>query len=357
MQPIDFSRIKRILVTRTDRIGDLILSTPVFSAIKKRYPKSHLAALVFKETESVICGNPWIDQVIAYDKNGAYKSWLRTAFFGWQLRKECFDVVIHLHATNRVNVISWLAKIPVRIGYRVKPGDRHGNLHQFLTHIVEEQKWQGRRHEADYNFDLLALIDVPKPEKFELYFPLLNSDKEALEHILPRQVNGRYVVFHPSASCISKRWAPDRLAAVADQLSRDYGVLPVIVGEGAGALHAAQMQELMKEKSLSLAGQLNLGMLGWLLKGARLLVSNDSGPVHIASAVGTPVISIFGRNKPGLSATRWRPLSENSSFLQKDVGCVECLAHRCQIDFKCLKELKVDDVLEEARKYEPVLVS
>ena len=356
MEPIDSSRIKRILVTRTDRIGDLVLSTPVFPAIKKRYPESYLAVLVFKETEPIVRGNPWIDEVIVYDKQGRHRGWWQTFLFGLELKKKSFDAAIHLHATNRVNVISWLANIPVRIGYRVKPGDRHGNLHQFLTHIVEEKKWQGKRHEADYNFDLLALIHVPRPEKLELYFPLSNADREALNRLLPDEFSKRYVVFHPSASCISKRWAPERLAAVADHLAKEYGVFPVIIGEDLGALHAAQMQEFMNEKSLSLAGQLSLGMLGWLLKGARLLVSNDSGPVHVASAVGTPVISIFGRSKPGLSAVRWRPISENSSFLQKDVGCVECLAHECQIDFKCLKELKVEDVLEEARKYEPLFV-
>ncbi len=356
MQPIDFSRIKRILVTRTDRIGDLVLSTPVFPEIKKRYPESHLTVLVFKETEAVVRGNPWIDQVIVYDKKGSYQSWWRTILFGLRLRKEHFDIAIHLHATNRVNVISWLAAIPVRIGYRVKAGDRHGNLHHFLTHVVDEKKWQGKYHEADYNFDLLALVDVPRPEQLELYFPLPDSDREVLERMLPERFNQRYVVFHPSASCISKRWSPTRLATVADQLSRDYGIFPVIIGEGLGALHAAQMQEFMKEKSLNLAGQLNLGMLGRLLKGARLLISNDSGPVHIASAVGTPVISIFGRNKPGLSAIRWHPLSKNSSFIQKDVGCIECLAHKCQIDFKCLTELTAADVLGEARKYEPFFV-
>lgn len=344
------------MITRTDRIGDLVLSTPVFPAIKKRYPNSFIAALVFKETAPIIEGNPWVDQVIVYDKKGFHKSWWKTMQFALELKKERFDIAIHLHATNRVNIISWLAGIPIRIGYRVKPGDRHGNLHHFLTHIVNEKKWEGKKHEADYNFDLLTLIDVPRPEKLEFYFPLRDSDREALKRVFPAQ-HQRYVVFHPSASCISKRWAPDRLAAVADRLAREYGIYPVIIGaEGLGALHAHQMQEFMEEKALNLAGQLNLGMLGWLLKGARLLVSNDSGPVHIASALGTPVISIFGRNEPGLSTTRWRPLSPNSSFLHKDVGCVVCLAHKCQIDFKCLKEIKVEEVLEEARKYEPFFV-
>ncbi|MBI4395263.1 MAG: glycosyltransferase family 9 protein [Candidatus Omnitrophica bacterium] len=356
MSPISLSNVKKILVTRTDRIGDVILSTPVFEAIKKRYPHAYVAVMVFKETAALVRGNPWIDEVIIYDKKGNHRSWWRTFFFGLELRKKYFDLSINLHATNRVNLICWLANIPIRIGYQVELG-RHGRNHFLLTHCIKEKKWEGKKHEAEYNFDLLELIDVPKPEKLELYFPLLEADEEALLQILPRDLFGRYMVFHPSASCISKRWPPARMGEVADRLRGDYGILPVIIGEGPGVIHAAQMQESMRGQALNLAGKLNLGMLGWLLKGARLLISNDSGPVHIASAVGTPVISIFGRNEPGLSTTRWRPLSENSSFLQKDVGCIKCLAHLCQIDFKCLKELRVEDVLQEARRYEFSLVS
>ncbi|MBI4373071.1 MAG: lipopolysaccharide heptosyltransferase II [Candidatus Omnitrophica bacterium] len=356
MQPIPLSGIKKILVSRTDRIGDVVLSTPVFRAIKEKYTNAYVAAMVLKETAPLVQGNPWIDEVIIYDKKGRHKSWWQTFLFGLDLRKKGFDVAIHLHATNRVNIISWLASIPLRIGYQVELG-RHGRNHFLLTNVVREKKWQGEKHEAEYNFDLLTLLDIPKPERLELYFPLLESDIHALNQVLPKDLNRQYMVFHPSASCISKRWSPERMAKVADRLVQNYDILPVIIGEGPGVFHAAQMQEFMQEKALNLAGKLSLGMLAWLLKRARLLISNDSGPVHIAAAVRTPVISIFGRNQPGLSPTRWKALSENSSFLQKDVGCVECLAHRCQIDFKCLKELKVEDVLEAARRYEPFLVS
>jgi heptosyltransferase II len=349
MKPIDCTRIKRILVTRTDRIGDAVLSTPVFQAIKVQYPSCHLAAMVFKETAPLVLGHPSVDQVIIYDKKGIHAGWWATVLFALKLRKERFDLIIHLHPTNRVHFISWFAGIPVRIGYQ-------SSNHLFLTHTIEEKKWQGRRHEAEYNFDLLNFIHISTPQILSLYVPLHSADKEELEGLLPKQPSNRYVVFHPSASCVSKRWAPDRLAQVADRLVRVYQITPVIVGEDLGMAHAVHMQEFMKEKSLNLAGKLSLGMLTWLLKGARLLISNDSGPVHIAAALGTPVISIFGRNQAGLSPLRWRPISANSSFVQKDVGCVECLAHHCQIDFKCLKELTVEDVFEEAKQYESFLV-
>ena len=350
MRPIHFDRIKRILVSRIDRIGDVVLSTPVFQAIKERYPGSFLAVLVAKETEAIVRGNPYVDRVIVYDKKGEHRSWWRTARFGFTLKRERFDVAVNLHPTNRVNFISYFAQIPIRIGYRRKS-------YAFLTHSIEDKKWQGKRHEADYNFDLLALIDVPKPGEFKLCFPLRTSDLESLRNLVPQLTGTSYVVFHPSASSSSKIWAPERLAQVADCLARKYGVLSVIIGEGAGVAHAVLMEKSMTGKALNLAGRLTLGMLAWLLREARLLISNDSGPVHIASAVATPVISIFGRNQAGLSPIRWRPLSRASSFLQKDVGCVICLADRCQIDFKCLKELKTDEVLEEVTKYETYLVS
>ena len=356
MRIIDYSKIKKILISRTDRIGDVVLSTPVFSTIKAQYPNVHISAMVLKDTAPIVCGNPWIDEVIIFDKKGKHKNWLHTFFFGLDLRNQKFDVAIHLHATNRVNVVSWAAGIPVRIGYQVLQG-KHGKNDFLLTHKIKEQKWQGKKHEAEYNFDLLKFIGVPQPEHLKLYFPLIQSDFNDLSRIAPTQSLGdRYVVFHPSASCISKRWPPERLAQVADHLRSRYGILPVIIGEAEGAQHAQKMQNMMKGKSLNLSQKLSLGMLGWLLKRARLLISNDSGPVHLAAAVGTPVISIFGRNQPGLNPVRWRPISERSSYIHKDVGCVVCLAHKCEINFKCLTELLVDDVLYVVKQYEPLLV-
>ncbi|OGX06307.1 MAG: hypothetical protein A3G87_07535 [Omnitrophica bacterium RIFCSPLOWO2_12_FULL_50_11] len=340
MHPVDLSRVRRILVTRIDRIGDVILSTPVFQAIKKRFPKSYVAALVLEENEVILHRNPWIDQVIVYDKKGSHKNWWRTAQFGFGLKRYGFDAAIHLHPTNRVHLISYFAQIPIRIGYRRK-------IHSVLTHMIEEKKWQGAKHEAEYNFDLLVLIDVPKPERFELFFGLDVQEKERLRNLFRTDLGTPYVVFHPSASCPSKIWLADRFGAVADALAAQDGMTPVIIGEGRGVDDAEKMQKSMQRKAVNLAGTLSLGMLGWLLKDAELLVSNDSGPVHVASALGTPVISIFGRNQGGLSANRWKPFSARASFLQKEVGCIECLAHDCQINFKCLNELTVKDVLGE----------
>ena len=97
-------------------------------------------------------------------------------------------------------------------------------------------------------------------------------------------------------------------------------------------------------------GGVSLAQLAFLLQRAALLVSCDSGPVHIAAAVGTPVVVIFGRNEAGLSPRRWGPLGDNHIILHKDVGCRECLAHNCRQGFKCIKAVSVDEVMDAIRK-------
>jgi heptosyltransferase-2 len=153
---------------------------------------------------------------------------------------------------------------------------------------------------------------------------------------------------NPGASCPSKIWPKDRFARLAEELSKNYGCQIVLIG-GAGERRIASKvkEHLPTLRIIDLSGKLSLGMLGWLLKEARLLISNDSGPVHVASAVGTPVISIFGRNLSGLSPRRWGPLGDKSRVIHKEVGCPVCLAHNCRINFLCLDVISVEDVLKE----------
>jgi len=109
---------------------------------------------------------------------------------------------------------------------------------------------------------------------------------------------------------------------------------------------ADELAKNIRYPVINLAGELTLSRLAAALKRCAILISNDSGPVHIASAVGTPVISIFGRNQAGLSPLRWGPVGRQDKYLHKEVGCSVCLAHKCEISFDCLKAITVEDVLK-----------
>lgn len=332
----------RILVTRTDRLGDLVLSTPVFSSLRKAFPRAWIACLTFLENREVLEGNPFLDEVILYDKKGSEKGILGNLIFAFELARKKFDLVIHLHATNRVHLAGWLARIPVRIGWRRKCA-------WALTHSYEDVKKEGRKHEAEYNFDLLKPLGITAPSTFETFFPLSTESHLSFEMLakhLSLTQDKPWVVLNPSASCPSKLWPPERFGYLADKISEKYDCRFIAIGRQTDRPQVERLRSRTSVPIYDLSGRLNIGMLGVLLKNAALLVSNDSGPVHIASAVGAPVISIFGRKQPGLSPTRWGPLSGDSRVVWKDVGCEECLAHKCQIHFLCLDAVSVEEVFQ-----------
>ena len=329
-----------ILLTRTDRIGDVVLSTPAIKAVRDKYPDAYIAFMVRPYANDIVEGNPYLDEVIEYDKAGRHKSFLSTVKFALSLRKKKFDIAIMLHPTNRVHIIAFIAGIPRRIGY-----DRKMSF--LLTDRVPHLKQKGRKHELEYTLDLLKSIGIEAMDK-TLFIPVREKDMNAIEIVLDEWHIGKEVpliAINPGASSMSKRWLPENFAKVADALAGSLKARIFLVSDKANAEFAEKVSKNMKYEPINLAGKTSVGELVALISKCSIFISNDSGPVHIACAVETPVVSIFGRNNPGLSAKRWGPTGEKSIFLHKDVGCSECLAESCQKNFKCLEAITPDEVL------------
>jgi len=157
------------------------------------------------------------------------------------------------------------------------------------------------------------------------------------------------LAIHPAASCPSKIWPAKRFAEVAEKLAQEYNLKVLIVSGPKDLTLAGEVIKNMNSEPINLAGQTSISQLACILKRCKLFISNDSGPVHLASAMGVSVISIFGRNQAGLSPKRWGPVGLKDKVLHKEVGCVECLAHNCKKQFACLDAISVNDVLGVAR--------
>ncbi|MBL7157121.1 MAG: lipopolysaccharide heptosyltransferase II [Candidatus Omnitrophica bacterium] len=336
---------KRILLTRTDRIGDVVLSTPAIKAMRDKYPDAHIAFMVRPYANDIVEGNPYLDEVIIYDKYGKHKSLFGTILFALGLRKKKFDMAIILHPTNRVHLISYLAGIPERIGYDRK-------LAFFLTKKIPHSKQEGKKHELEYTLDLLKSIGIKAKDK-ELFVPVQERNIETIEKLLDEHHIGKdipLIAVNPGASCPSKRWPPKKFAVICDNLASRYKARILIVADEANTEFASAVAKAMKYEPVNLAGRTSVGELAALLSKCRLFISNDSGPVHIACAVDIPTISIFGRKDPGLSPKRWRPTGQKSTVFHKDVGCNPCLAHNCKIGFKCLEAITPSEVFEKAER-------
>jgi len=340
---LEKSEYKRILVARTDKIGDVLLSTPVFEVLRKNYPNAYIAALVSPYALDIVKANPFIDEVIVYDKDKKHKSILNSIKFILLLKKKRFDLALILHPINRMHLIAYFAGIPRRVGYNRKLG-------MLLTDKINHTKQFGAKHEMEYTLDLVRCLGIEPQDVFP-YMPLSKESQDKADQILVDEGIGKEDIIlsiHPSASCFSKIWPLERFAAVSDALVEKYGFKVLIIASAKDYDLAQNVLRGMKHKAVNLAGKTSVGELAALLKRSRLLISNDSGPVHIAWALGTPVIAIFGRNQKGLSPLRWGPRGLRDKILHKDIGCLECSAHNCVKGFACLKAIEIEDVLRSA---------
>lgn len=334
---------RRILISRTDRIGDVLLSTPVIKALRQKFPQAYISMLVAPYAKDIVEGNPYLDEVIVYDKAGKHKSWWRTIKFAGRLKKKKFDLAVILHPGNRLHLIAFLAGIPLRLGYNRKLG--------FLVNLRKvHKKQEGRKHEAEYNLELLSELGV-SGNPYDLFMPIRQESESYVEELFRKEgisQADKILAINPGASCPSKIWPAENFARVAKKLAGPHNFKILILG-GPKEIHLADKVACeIKGKVINLAGKTSVSQLASIFKRCSLFISNDSGPVHIASAVGVPVISIFGRNQPGLKPRRWRPLGRRDKYLHKDAGCIRCLAHNCQKEFACLKAITVEDVVSAA---------
>ena len=299
---------KNILIVRTDRIGDVVLTTPVIRALRGTYPDSRISMLVAPATRELVDGNICLDEVLVDDRKGGHKGLFGFIKLVHGLRSRKFDCVFVLHTKRRTNLTCFLSKIPVRIGYK---NNKFGFL---LNRPVSDTRHKGEKHEAQYCLDVLKEIGI-ECHDVDLDLPVKEDalrwvDQFRREHEISE--NERMIALHPGASDPAKRWPENRFAELADALAARYRAKIVMIGAYDTDGTVRKVISLGKSKAVNMAGQTTVGQLAGLLMKCDLLVSNDSGPVHVAAGVGTPVVSIFTRNQPGINPARWRPLGEKT---------------------------------------------
>ena len=190
---------KRILITRTDRVGDVLLSTPVIKALREDYPDSYIAMMVSPYAKDIVEANPYLDEVIIYDKGGLHKSWLRSIKLARNLKKRKFDLGLILHPANRVHLITFFAAIPKRIGYDRKLGF-------LLSDKIKHTKQYGQKHELEYNCDLLSKLGIEVRDK-TLFMPIKTESENWVDALFIKEGikgTGSLLAIHSAASCPSK---------------------------------------------------------------------------------------------------------------------------------------------------------
>lgn len=303
--------LRSAVFIRTDRLGETVLNLPAMAALRHAAPHATLTVVVHEDLAPVFSAIPWINRTIAYRPEPHRPWWMRALRLQQQLRPLDCDVAIVSNPSKELHLAVWLARIPWRVGYRRKWGG-------LLTHGLEDRKALGERHEVEYNLDLVRALGFPT-ETVVCRLPEWPRERGEVLAALREQGIGAsdaFLAVHPWTSNPLKQWPAERYRALIHRIVQDLGLRVVIIG---GHAERAGAPEVLPAKLpvVDLVGRLTLPQLAELLRCSRALVSNDSGPVHVAAAVGTPTIALFGAQDPATGPRRWGPWGEGHLVIWK----------------------------------------
>lgn len=335
--------MKNILIIKLRYIGDVLLATPTVRVIKAAQPDVRVTMMVNRGTEDVLSGNPDLDEIIVLDKGSlAAQSQLIAG-----LRRRRFDAVIDLTDGDRSAFLGWISGAPVRIGFN----DEHRWRGRCYTQVV--QSGTGVRHRIDRDLAALKPLGLHASETFPRLW-LTGEDGARADQLLDRLGIRRdrpIIIIQPGARYWFKAWPHERFAELADRLASDYGCQVLIGGSREDEALARQIQEAAKSRPISMAGQATLKEFAAIAKRAALFVGNDSGAMHIAAAVGTPMVVLFGPSNPD----EWGPRGGPAEIIYKGLDCRACFHPTCmRKEENCMKQIDPGEVLARIQRFIPL---
>lgn len=321
-----------ILIFNPSFLGDSVLTTPLIRAVHEKLPEAHISFCVRPEYVPLFDGLPYIKEVIPFDKRRSYAG-IRGIFrFARELKASQFDMVITPHKSFRTNLTLFLADIPVRIGFT------ESALSALLT---SSRSRDMDLHEVQRNMLLYeaAFGELPSRQPLDI-----SIDTDAKERFAA--LGNNLVGIAPGSVWATKMWPAEYFAAVADHM-KENGYTPVIIGAPEDVPAAERVVAASKYQHINMCGKTSLKELPALISNFRLLVTNDSGPMHIAVASGVRCVAIFG---PTVKELGFTPYDEVSRVAEVDgLACRPCGLHgskKCPLKhFKCMLELKPEDVI------------
>jgi lipopolysaccharide heptosyltransferase II len=328
------------------------MTTPAIRALKVSHPKRSITLLASRAGSLAASYIPEVDQVIEYEapwmKSTPQRKDSHNEFkMSAQLQQAGFDaaVIFTVYSQSPLPAafLCYLAEIPLRLAHSFE------NPYQLLTDWVpDRERLDNRRHEVRRQLDLVATVGAHSQDErlsFEVPAPAFRRLAKKLQN-LGLSPDTPWVVIHPGATAESRRYPPAQFAAAADLLSKELGMQVIFTGQSHERPLVENIQQTMQTRSFSLAGALNLGELGALLSKAPLLISNNSGPVHLAAALGTPIVDLYALTNP-----QHTPWSVPNRVLNYDVPCKYCYKSVCpEGHHNCLVKVTPREVVLAAQE-------
>lgn len=334
-----FSRA-RILLIKPSSLGDIVHAMPVASAIKTAWPEAHLTWVVKRRWADLVERIEGVDRVWPVDET--VRSWIEQAR---RLRAERFHLAIDLQGLLRSGALAWFSGAPVRIGFA---NAREGSPWFYTTRVPVPT---AEMHAVDQYLLAARSLGIRSSGTPRFSFTTFDHDREIIRDVCAREglmIDRPWIAVNVSARWPTKRWALSSFAELLDHLHQE-GLGPVVAIGGPGdRTDAEQLRATARSPFIDLTGKVPLGCLPTLLSRAALLITNDSGPMHIAAAVGVRVIALFGPT----SEVRTGPYGTGHQVLTKPVPCRPCMSRVCRHDpeLECLRLITPREVTEAVRR-------
>lgn len=321
--------MEKILLIRLSSLGDIVLTTPAIRAIRAHYPDAYIAMLVAKQSADVLRQNPHLNEIIQFNRSAKDKDTGEMLRILRILRQRKFALTFDFQRKLRTELLMYLSGASERVGKGV-----------LCTLRVPEQ---GNKHATDHYFDLLHAAGIPAEDhKLEMF--LSNTERAdacyTFEEKGISEIQLKVGLF-PGAGWKLREWMPDRFAAIGDRLVEHYDAQVIIFGGPKEGELVHKVKNLMQYPVIPFAGNLQIRQLAACIEKCDLFLTNDTGPMHLSAAVGTPTVALFG---PG-NHNRFQPLGDSHTIIRHDVPCSPCkqFTNRCK-DNICMKGITIDEV-------------
>lgn len=333
---IDWTKVQRVLVVRLRSIGDTVLSTPSLLALRRFLPNAQIDVLLEDWVAPVLDGSELVDNVISIGKGSVSR--LKTAL---ALRRQKYDIVFNLHGGTTSTFLTRFTGARHRVGYK---NYQYSSLYTELLSSSSDFWGEEKTHSAEQQLALLGFVGVPVSDRPKSLLSVTDEaadDVELLLHIYGIDED-RLVLLHPSTAFATKQWPPENYAKVAEYFAA-MRITRVAVATKAEARTLEKMVENSRVSIFSL-DDLSLPQITALAARAELFIGNDSGIAHIAAAVGTPTVVIFGSS----NRDHWRPWTDapNEIVFEK-FDCQPCPGYRCEVygHPKCIESVTTESVI------------
>ncbi|MFZ5979479.1 MAG: glycosyltransferase family 9 protein [Candidatus Zixiibacteriota bacterium] len=332
---IDIKDGDKLLVSRTDRLGDLILALPFVESLKKRYPNCQVEVMSSLYASPILENNQRIDRIVRVQQDQLVTNRLYKKDLLNKIRDAGYKCAVVLYPERHISRLFYKAGIPHRIGSA-------GRFHSvFFNHHLFHKRKENKKHESEYNLDFLRFFRDGETVTRPAVYPLDKEQKNARRILNEAGISDRFVVLHPGSGGSAESWPFEKFIELYSILT-GRGLQVIMSGTDSEGERIEEIERKTGVRVNKITGQTDLRTLAALLSQAATVVANSTGPLHLAVAVGTRVVGLYP-SKEAMSPVRWGPLGEGHCLIVPPVTVCQCPPRQC----RCMEMIEAGAVADE----------